>query len=354
MPMPGLPIHTALSAAELRGLARRETRPRVAPRLYAIAHVLDGMSRAEAARLCGMERQALRDAVVRFNTEGVNGLVDRPRPGRQPLLSEGEQAALRALVLRGPDPERSGLSSWTLQDLCRETQAALGQVLAPGQHVARGAPPGPLAAEGAAGASPVRPKGAGGVRKKGLQAALDAATAAHPGKRISLWFQDEARMGQKGRTCHRWWLKGQRPPGLCDRRFTWTYIFAAVEPATGASTALVLPEVSTEAMSVFLDRFAAERAPDEHAVLVLDQAGWHGAHALRVPDNLTLVPLPPYAPELNPIERVWLHLRERFLSHRLLDDYDAVVDACCAAWKRLTPERLRSLCHFPYIQQVIF
>ncbi len=114
MPMPGLPIHTALSAAELRALARRETRPRVAPRLYAIAHVLDGMSRAEAARLCGMERQALRDAVVRFNAQGVDGLVDRPRPGRQPLLSEGEQAALRALVLRGPDPERSGLSSWTL------------------------------------------------------------------------------------------------------------------------------------------------------------------------------------------------------------------------------------------------
>ena len=121
--MRGLPIRTVLSAAELRALARRETRPRVAPRLYAIAHVLDGMSRAEAARLCGMERQALRDAVVRFNVEGVDGLVDRPRPGRQPLLTEGEQAALAALILRGPDPERSGLSSWTLDDLCRETEA---------------------------------------------------------------------------------------------------------------------------------------------------------------------------------------------------------------------------------------
>ena len=114
----------------------------------------------------------------------------------------------------------------------------------------------------------------------------------------------------------------------------------------------MLPEVSTEAMSLFLERFAADRGPDEHAVLVLDQAGWHGAKALVVPDTVTLVPLPPYAPELNPVERVWLHLRERFLSHRLLDSYDAVVDACCAAWNRLTPERLRSLCHFPYIQKV--
>jgi hypothetical protein len=148
---------------------------------------------------------------------------------------------------------------------------ALAQALPPGQHVARGAPPRLLAAEGAAGAPAIRRPRAGSVRQRGLQAALDAAAAAHPDKRISLWFQDEARVGQKGRTCHRWWLKGQRPPGLCDRRFDWTDIFAAVEPATGTSTALVLPEVSTEAMSVFLDCFAVERTPDEHAVLVLDQ-----------------------------------------------------------------------------------
>ena len=73
-------------------------------------------------------------------------------------------------------------------------------------------------------------------------------------------------------------------------------------------------------------------------------------HAGAAPGNVTLVPLPPYAPELNPVERVWLYLRERFLSHRLLDD--AIVDACCAAWNRLTPKRLRSLCSYPYLQQV--
>ncbi len=95
--------------------------------------------------------------------------------------------------------------------------------------------------------------------------------------------KDEARVGQKGCTCHRWWLKGQRPPGVCDRRFTWTCVFAAIQPATGESTALVLPEVSTEALSLFLDRFSAERRPGEHAVMVLDQAGWNGARALRSP-----------------------------------------------------------------------
>ena len=130
------------------------------------------------------------------------------------------------------------------------------------------------------------------------------------------------------------------------------HLFGAVRPATGDRFALVLPVVSTEAMSVFLDGFAARLARDEHAVMVLDQAGWHGANALRVPDTVTLVPLPSYSPELNPVERLWLYLRERHLSHRLLDDYDAIVDACCQAWNQLTPERVKSLCNYPYIPQV--
>jgi transposase len=91
-----------------------------------------------------------------------------------------------------------------------------------------------------------------------------------------------------------------------------------------------------------------------HAVLVLDQAGWPGARALKVPANITLVPLPSYSPQLNPVERVWEYLRERFLSHRLHSDYEAVVDAACRAWNRLTAEtgRLLSLCAYPWFQQV--
>ena len=88
---------------------------------------------------------------------------------------------------------------------------------------------------------------------------------------------DEARVGQKGRLCHRWWARGRRPPGRCDGRFEWAYIFAAVEPATGADVALVLPAATAAAMSLFLATFAAGLPGDVHAVLVLDGAGWHGA-----------------------------------------------------------------------------
>ena len=87
-------------------------------------------------------------------------------------------------------------------------------------------------------------------------------------------------------------------------------------------------------------------------MLVLDQAGWHASRSLAVPPNVTLVPLPPYAPELNPVERVWLFLRERFLSHRVLAGYGAIVEARCDAWNALTPERLRSRCAYPRVTKV--
>ena len=125
-----------------------------------------------------------------------------------------------------------------------------------------------------------------------------------------------------------------------------------MRPATGEDFALVLPQASTAAMNEFLARFATTLAEDEQAVMVLDRAGWHTANDIRVPDNVTLVPLPPYAPELNPVERVWLYLRERHLSHRLLDDYDAIVEALCRAWTKLTSKRLQSLTNYPYLQQV--
>jgi transposase len=169
--------------------------------------------------------------------------------------------------------------------------------------------------------------------------------------RLQLWCQDEARVGQKGRVCHRWYERGVRPPGLADKRFESLYLFAACRPGTDQAFALALPEATTAAMSLFLAAFAEQLEPDAHAVLILDQAGWHGSRRRAVPGNTTLVPLPPYSPELNPVERVWLYLRERFLSHRLLDGYKAVLDAPYDAWNTLAAEtgRLTSLIAYPYL-----
>jgi transposase len=117
MGMP-LAIRQDIEAEELRRRARLQADGRVACRLLALANALDGMSRAEAAHQAGMDRQTLRDWVIRFNAEGVEGLGDRPRCGRPSWLDEGQLATLKALVLRGPDPERDGVSSWRARDLC--------------------------------------------------------------------------------------------------------------------------------------------------------------------------------------------------------------------------------------------
>ena len=172
---------------------------------------------------------------------------------------------------------------------------------------------------------------------------------------MSVWFQDEARIGQKGRTCHVWWNRGERPPGICDQRTTFAYIFAATRIGTDDAFALVLPEANTVAMQEYLDQFARQLPKDEIAVLHLDRAGWHGSKGLVVPANVMLEPLPPYSPELNPVERIWLYLKERFLSHRLLDDYEAIVDAACEAWNKLKaePGRIKSLCSYPWLDRIV-
>lgn len=114
-----VPIRDDLSPAELRTRARREHDGRVCARLLAIANALAGMSRAAAAAHAGMDAQTLRDWVHRYNDDGVAGLRDRPRSGRPCRLDEGRQAALKALILKGPDPKRDdGLSAWRLRDLC--------------------------------------------------------------------------------------------------------------------------------------------------------------------------------------------------------------------------------------------
>jgi transposase len=126
-----LAIRDGLTPEALRRRARHEPNRRASLRMLAIANALEGMSRAEAARLAGMERRALRDAVVRYDAEGLPGLHDRPKPGRPERLSEAEQAALAAHVFTAPDPERDGVSAWTRADLAGWLEARFGKVFHP-------------------------------------------------------------------------------------------------------------------------------------------------------------------------------------------------------------------------------
>ncbi len=167
-------------------------------------------------------------------------------------------------------------------------------------------------------------------------------TAALP---LEVWFQDEARVGQKCTLTRIWARKGSRPRKPQDTRYKWAYLFGAVCPARATGAAIVMPFAGTEAMNGHLAVIAARITPGAHGVFVLDGAGWHRSKALVTPANLTLITQPPFAPEVNPAENVSEYLRKNKLAIHIYETYDAIVQACCQAWNDLmeTPDRIVSL-----------
>ena len=120
--------------------------------------------------------------------------------------------------------------------------------------------------------------------------------------------------------------------------------------------ALVLPSVNTAAMNLHLAEISTQVAPGAHAVVTLDGAGWHQTGGkLKLPDNISLLPLPPYSPELNPVENIWQFLRQNYLSNRVFDGYIAIVDACCNAWNAFVaaPNTIRSIASRTWAKPVI-
>ena len=131
-----------------------------------------------------------------------------------------------------------------------------------------------------------------------------------------------------------------------DNRHDSAYLFGAICPARAVGAAIIIPAVNTEAMNEHLKEISTQVAPAAHAVVLCDGAGWHqSGERLRVPDNITLLPLPPYSPELNPMENVWEYLRGNKLCALVWDSYEAILAACKSAWNFLIqdPDRIRSI-----------
>jgi transposase len=162
---------------------------------------------------------------------------------------------------------------------------------------------------------------------------------------------DEARFGQQGTITDVWGRTGSRPRAVRQTRYEWVYLYAAVEPATGESAALLAPHVDTATMNAFLQILDAEREPGEQFVLIMDQAGWHKSRGLALPAGITVLLLPPYSPELNPVENLWHYLRSHFLSNRSYGDYDALLNAGTEVYRKLTREVIKSVCRCGYLER---
>jgi DDE superfamily endonuclease len=162
---------------------------------------------------------------------------------------------------------------------------------------------------------------------------------------IELWWQDEARVGQQGSLTYVWAERGSRPAAPRDQRYKWASIFGAVCPSRDIGAALVLPHANAHAMNLHLREISTQVTPGAHAILVVDRAGWYRTGGkLKIPDNISLLHLPPYAPQLNPVENVWEYLRQNKLCDRVYTSYRAIVAACCEACNKLiaTPSAIRN------------
>jgi hypothetical protein len=146
---------------------------------------------------------------------------------------------------------------------------------------------------------------------------------------VEIWVQDEARVGQKGTHGYVWAPKGSRPLIVRDNRHDSAYIFGAICPQHGVRAAMITPSVNTEMMNLHLVEISTQVAPGAKAILVCDGVGWHQrGKALEIPANITLLSLPPYSPELNPMENVWDYLRQNKLCALVWDSYEEIVQAC--------------------------
>lgn len=148
-----------------------------------------------------------------------------------------------------------------------------------------------------------------------------------------------------------WGDRGKRLRAVRQTNYKWVYLFAAVCPQTGRTHEWLMPHVNTAHMNIFMETFGQALDPDVHAVVLLDQAGWHTTDKLKLPDNVTLIHLPPKSPELNPSELPWRECRQKYLSNRLFKTEDDLWDGVEDAWMKLTadPQTIRALCGFDWI-----
>jgi len=176
---------------------------------------------------------------------------------------------------------------------------------------------------------------------------------AERGRHVRQMFQDEGRFGLLGSPRRCWAPHGTRPVVGARLERKYIYAFSAVSPHDGVLDSLVLPWVSAETMSLFLSE-VAQRHAEEFIVMVMDQAGWHIAGDLAVPQNMRLIFLPPYSPELNPAEHLWESLREDCFANHVFANLDAVESALISGLVALesNPTRTRSMTGFKWITSI--
>ena len=295
------------SLEELQRLTKALTKKRIWLRHQAVVLAKQGHSAPAIARALGCSHRAVQAWVGRYNQGGLAALQERPHTGRPPRLAAADVPRFRDASRLGPRPRtasapsaaRTCAVSWRRNSasICRRQalydllhRLGYSSLMPRPQHEQ---------------ANPEVQE----FFKEIVVEQIDAIAAAHPEEEVHTYFQDEARFGQKGTITRVWARRGSRPRAVRQTGFTSLYVLAAVCAATGAMSAVIMPTLNTEVVNLFLEQFARELPAGVHAVLIWDGAGFHTGEDVVVPSNVSLIQLPPYSPELNPVENLWHYLR---------------------------------------------
>lgn len=341
-------VRSHLPLEELVRLERLEKDAARSKRLRVVILAIGGYTAPAIAMSVGLSRRICQRWVARYNAQGLGGLDDRRgREPRSPLTAEQEEQVCQRLEA-GPTPE---------DQVCSLRGVDIRRILATEFGVFRSLPA-IYHLLHRLGYSYLRPRPrhrradpeAQEKFKWELPARLQALGEAHPDKRLRVYFQDESRFGQQGTTTNLWARRGSRPTAVRQTEYQYLWVLGAVCPETGHAEGLLSPQLNTKIVNLFLKQFSQTLAADEHAAMIWDGAGFHVSGQLQVPANVTIIQLPAYSPELNPIENLWYYLKSHFWSNRAYADYDALEQAAIHAWKQavLNADLMKTVCNAPY------
>nr|WP_232360072.1 IS630 family transposase [Paraneptunicella aestuarii] len=332
-----------LKKIDFTALSKKETNAAKRIRLLALAHYSEGMNKAQIARTLKVSRASVNKWVAAFLDKGIDGLDAKSPPGRPASLSSEQIKKLSRYIeyhsrsdvggrLTGADIQ-AWISShlnvdYKMSNIYRLLhQWGFSWISSRSKH-------------------PKQSQNAQEEFKK-LEINVIKLCPGHLSlNNVDIWFQDEARFGQQNTTSRLWARTGSRPRAVKQQQFEYAYLFGAVCPATGETEALITPWVNKDAMTLHLKQISERTKPGRMAVVIMDGAGWHTEDTIQPFDNIRMLKLPPYSPELNPVEQVWSWLRQHALSNRIFEGYEDIVDACSDAWNTFVKDthRVISLC----------
>jgi transposase len=335
---------------QLQGLTQAIPQKRLWRRAQSIVLAKQGRTAQEIAHALGCSPKAVKNWVAQYNAGGIEALHERPRSGRPPRLDPSHYPLLKQRLLEPPRPE-DGVCTLRGLDIRRILEREFGVMMS-------------LQAVydllGRLDYSSLMPRPQHEDSIPEVQASfkeivveqVDAIAGEHPGREIRVYFEDEARFGTQGTITRVWAPRGSRPRAVRQNGREWLYVLMAVCVSTGSASALIMPELNTGVLNVFLEQFSRELPGGVHAVLIWDGAGYHTSGDLVVPGNVSLIQLPPYSPELNPVENLWHYLRAHHWSNRPYEGYRGLekeaVQSMCAVCE--DAEMLKRICNAEYVK----